>query len=93
VALCGGAGLAIADAFLFPGQKTRLQSLADRGRVAGLVALGTVVMLAIAGILEGIGRQVITDDLARYGIGLGMLAFWSLYFLSGRRTLDVDGHD
>src|SRR6185503_7091727 len=46
VALCGGAGLAIADAFLFPGQKTRLQSLAERGRVAGLVALGAVVMLA-----------------------------------------------
>jgi uncharacterized membrane protein SpoIIM required for sporulation len=93
VALCGGAGLAIADAFLFPGQKTRLQSLAERGRVAGLVALGAVVMLAIAGVLEGIGRQVITDDFARYGIGIGMLALWSLYFLSGRRAQGEDGHD
>jgi uncharacterized membrane protein SpoIIM required for sporulation len=91
VALCGGAGLAIADAFLFPGQKTRLQSLAERGRVAGLVALGAVVMLAIAGVLEGIGRQVITDDFIRYGIGIGMLALWSLYFLGGRRELAADG--
>jgi hypothetical protein len=49
------------------------------------VALGAVVMLAIAGVLEGIGRQVITDDLMRYLIGIGMLVFWSLYFLSGRR--------
>src|SRR5262245_50276001 len=95
VALCGGAGLAIADAFLFPGQETRLQSLTDRGRLAGLVALGTVVMLAIAGVLEGIGRQVITDDLMRYLIGIGMLAFWSLYFLSGRRRPPAgeDAHD
>ncbi len=91
VALCGGAGLAIADAFLFPGQKTRLQSLTERGRVAGLVALGAVVMLAIAGVLEGIGRQVITDDLTRYGIGIGMLVLWALYFLSGRSELPAVG--
>ena len=91
VALCGGAGLAIADGLLFPGQKTRLQSLADRGRLAGLVALGTVSMLAIAGILEGIGRQVITDDLTRYAIGIAMLALWSLYFLSGRRDAPQEG--
>jgi uncharacterized membrane protein SpoIIM required for sporulation len=85
VALCGGGGLALADAFIFPGQKTRLRSLAERGRPAGLVALGAVAMLAIAGVLEGIGRQVITDDLMRYLIGIGMLVLWSLYFLSGRR--------
>jgi uncharacterized membrane protein SpoIIM required for sporulation len=85
VALCGGAGLAIADGLLFPGQRSRLQSLAERGRLAGLVAAGSVVMLAIAGLLEGIGRQVITDDFMRYLIGIGMLVLWSLYFLSGRR--------
>ncbi|WP_119299565.1 stage II sporulation protein M [Dongia deserti] len=95
VALCGGAGLALADAFLFPGQKTRLQSLAERGRLAGLVALGAVFMLAIAGILEGIGRQVITDDLMRYTIGIGMLVLWSFYFLTGDRSSPQDGssHD
>ena len=64
---------------------------AERGRVAGLVALGAVVMLAIAGVLEGIGRQVVTDDFARYGIGIGMLAFWSLYFLGGRHELPAVG--
>jgi uncharacterized membrane protein SpoIIM required for sporulation len=84
IALCGGAGLAIADGLLFPGQKTRLRSLADRGRLGGIVALGSVVMLLIAGILEGIGRQVIVDDFTRYGIGLAMLALWSVYFLTGR---------
>jgi uncharacterized membrane protein SpoIIM required for sporulation len=85
VALCGGAGLAIADGLLFPGQKARLQSLTERGRLAGLVALGAVLMLAVAGVLEGIGRQVITDDAIRYLIGIGMLLMWTLYFQSGRR--------
>lgn len=84
IALCGGAGFALADGLLFPGQKTRLRSLADRGRLAGTVALGSVGMLLVAGVLEGIGRQVITDDWTRYAIGIGMLALWALYFRSGR---------
>ncbi len=87
IALCGGAGLAIADALLFPGRLSRMQSLSERGRVAGLVALGSVAMLMVAGILEGIGRQVITDDFTRYGIGLAMIGFWAIYFLGGRRRL------
>lgn len=90
VALCGGAGLAIADGLLFPGQKARLQSLAEKGRLAGLVAVGAVLMLAIAGVLEGIGRQVITDDSMRYLIGIGMLLMWTFYFQSGRRHYRVD---
>lgn len=84
IALCGGAGLAIADGLLFPGQRTRLRSLAERGRLAGIVALGSVAMLMVAGVLEGVGRQVITDDWTRYGIGIGMLALWFIYFMSGR---------
>lgn len=90
IALCGGAGLAIADGLLFPGQKTRLQSLAEKGRLAGLVVLGAVLMLAVAGVLEGIGRQVITDDSMRYLIGIGMLLMWTLYFQSGRRQHQLD---
>jgi len=91
IALCGGAGLALADALLFPGRLSRMQSLSEHGRVAGLVALGSVAMLMVAGILEGIGRQVITDDFIRYGIGLAMIGFWALYFLAGRRQLPGGG--
>lgn len=86
IALCGGAGFALADGLLFPGQKTRLRSLAERGRLAGTVALGCVGMLMVAGVLEGIGRQVITDDWTRYAIGIGMLALWAIYFRSGRSS-------
>lgn len=92
IALCGGAGLAIADGLLFPGPKTRLRSLAERGRLGGIVALGSVAMLLIAGVLEGIGRQVITDDWTRYGVGIGMLVLWALYFRSGA-PVDPDEAD
>ncbi len=37
---------------------------------------GVVVMLLVAGILEGIGRQTIQDDSTRYAIGLAMLGGW-----------------
>jgi hypothetical protein len=51
---------------------------------------GAVVMLAIAGILEGIGRQVITSDALRYVIGGGMLVGWLVYFYLPRRNADGD---
>jgi hypothetical protein len=46
-----------------------------------MVALGAVGMLLAAGLLEGIGRSVITNDVARYLIGTGMLLVWLLVFL------------
>jgi uncharacterized membrane protein SpoIIM required for sporulation len=81
VALCGGAGLALARGLLFPGAKTRLAALAESGRTAGQVALGCVLMLVIAGALEGYARQLVVTLWARYAIGLLMLLFWALYFL------------
>ena len=47
-----------------------------------------VVMLAVAGLLEGVGRQTILDDSSRYAIGVGMLVGWCLYFYvpRGRRS-------
>ncbi len=60
------AGRALGRALLFPGDRSRLDSLAEAGRVAGTVALGTTLMLLIAGFLEGIGRQVINDTPLRF---------------------------
>src|SRR5260221_554400 len=87
VVLCGGAGLALGDAMLFPGPRRRAEALATTGRVAGLVVLGAIVMLLVAGLLEGFGRQLVTDDLARYAIGGVMAAAWLLYFRYGGTTI------
>ncbi len=91
IALCGGAGLALADAVLFADRRNRLAALAERGRLAGTVVLGAICMLLVAGALEGIARQLITDDTLRYLIGGGMLLAWLLLFLrGGTRPIDDD---
>jgi len=42
-------------------------------------------MLAVAGALEGLGRQLITNDLARYGIALSSAGVWGYYLYVPRR--------
>ena len=85
IILGGAAGCAIGNAVLFPGEKSRLDSLADTGRRAGIVAMGATLMLFVAGGLEGIGRQVVNDTVLRFGIGSFMLLLWLFYFnLAGR---------
>lgn len=85
IVLCGGGGLVLARAIIFPDQYSRLDSLAHRGRAAGTLVMGAVVMLFVAGLLEGFVRQLVTDISTRYTIGGTMLAFWLIYFaLAGR---------
>ena len=51
---------------------------------------GVVVMLLVAGLLEGFGRQLITSDLARYAIGAHHArAAGCVYFYLPRR--DANG--
>jgi hypothetical protein len=42
--------------------------------------IGVVLMLAVAGLLEGVGRQLITSDLVRVAVGGCALFGWLLYF-------------
>lgn len=65
IVLCGGAGLMIANAILFPGRNTRMANLARKGREAGVIAMGCAVMFLIAGLIEGFFRQLVTNMAAR----------------------------
>jgi uncharacterized membrane protein SpoIIM required for sporulation len=80
IILAGAAGLRIGMATAFPGARTRMASATAAGRTSAFVMLGVMVMLALAGLLEGIGRQVIRDDWARIAIGGTALAMWCAYF-------------
>ena len=80
IAIAGGAGLKIGTAIAFPGELSRMESAVRSGRVAATAMGGTVIMLAVAGLLEGIGRQTIADDIVRYLIGMLMLLGWLTYF-------------
>ncbi len=85
VVLCGGAGLVLAQALVFPGRHTRLRNLAMKGRDAGVIVIGAVAMLFFAGLIEGFFRQLVHDGLTRYLVALSSLALWGAYFaLAGR---------
>jgi uncharacterized membrane protein SpoIIM required for sporulation len=88
IVLAGAAGFRIGWSVVFPGEDSRLQAATAAGRSAAIVMAGVVVMLMCAGLLEGLGRQLITSDVARYAIGITMLAFWCAYFYLPRRRVD-----
>lgn len=86
VVLCGGAGLVLAQALVFPGRHTRLRNLALKGRDAGVIVIGAVGMLFLAGLVEGFFRQLVHDALTRYLVALSSLLLWGAYFaLAGRK--------
>jgi uncharacterized membrane protein SpoIIM required for sporulation len=85
VILAGAAGLRIGWTLAFPGDLSRPAAMAQAGRQAATLMGGVVVMLFCAGILEGVGRQVIQNDFARYGIGLATLVAWPAYLYLPRR--------
>lgn len=86
IILAGAAGLHIGRAVAFPGERSRLAAAGEAGRRGALVMIGVVIMLLIAGLLEGFARQLITADAARFAIAATMFAIWVVYFaLGGRR--------
>jgi uncharacterized membrane protein SpoIIM required for sporulation len=85
VVLCGAAGLVIGQSWVFPGEKLRMDNLRERGRDAGIVVLGAVIMFFIAGLIEGIFRQTVTNIEVRYAVAAGTAMFWIWYYtLCGR---------
>ena len=85
ITLAGAAGFRIGWTLAFPGEKSRLDAVADAGRKAATVMAGVVVMLMCAGLLEGIARQLIADTLVRYAIAAASAAIWLGYFYLPRR--------
>jgi len=88
IILSGAAGFRIGTAVAFPGRAARTDFAFAAGRQASVVMAGAVVMLILAGLLEGIGRQTILVDATRYAIGGAMLIGWLTYFY-GPRKRDV----
>src|SRR5262245_44960719 len=89
--LCGAAGLALGGALAFPGAHSRLANLASAGRLAGQVVIGAVALLVIAGLLEGLGRQLIIDTSLRYAVAATTAVAWLLYFgFAGRKRIHGD---
>ncbi len=86
ILLAGAAGLHVGRSMAFPGQRTLIEAAAQAGQRAAVVMVGVVLMLVCAGLLEGLGRQLIEVTWQRYAVGYGILAFWLLYFFAFRRS-------
>jgi uncharacterized membrane protein SpoIIM required for sporulation len=80
VTLAGAAGFRIGWTLAFPGEKERLDALSEAGRLAATVMIGAIVMLAVAGLLEGFARQLIVSTALRYAIAATTAVLWGLYF-------------
>jgi uncharacterized membrane protein SpoIIM required for sporulation len=85
IVLCGAGGLVIAQHELFPGRYTRVDNIAIRGRTAANLAVGAVLMLFIAGFIEGGLRQLVADTTGRFAIAALTGALWLAYFLFAGR--------
>jgi uncharacterized membrane protein SpoIIM required for sporulation len=85
ITLAAAGGFKIGWTLAFPGARSRVEALSLAGRQAATVMAGVVVMLFVAGILEGVGRQLIKDDLARYAIATVSAVVWGCYFYIPRR--------
>ncbi|MGC1300729.1 MAG: stage II sporulation protein M [Caulobacteraceae bacterium] len=89
VTLSGAAGFRIGWRFAFPGQVPRLAAVGEAGRQGAVMMFGVIAMLAVAGLLEGLGRQLITSDLARYGVAASSALVWGVYLYAPRPKRSV----
>ncbi|MFT5684060.1 MAG: putative membrane protein SpoIIM required for sporulation [Myxococcota bacterium] len=80
ICLCGAAGLRLGRGVINPGRSRRRDALARAGRQAAVVALGSVGLFFIAGGIEGMFRQLVTDDLIRWNVAFSSMVVWLLYF-------------
>lgn len=98
--IAGAAGLRIFWAWVAPGQRTRLDSLAAEGRSLFTVAFGLVLVLAVSGVVEGFVTPSGLPHWLRLGIGALVLAgYWAYTLVLGRRAVargatgDLEAHD
>jgi uncharacterized membrane protein SpoIIM required for sporulation len=80
VILCGAAGLMLAHGLVFAGSRPRIDSLREMGRPAAVIVIGAVLMLFIAGMIEGIFRQTVTSVPIRFAVAGATAIFWGWYF-------------
>ena len=95
--LAAAAGMRLGWSVVSPGNRPRGQVLAEQGRAVVAVAVGLVVVLLVAGLIEALVTPSPLPTFARIGIGVAVeIAFLAYIFHFGRKaamageTGDVD---
>ncbi len=98
--IAGAAGLRIFWAWVSPGPRTRLDSLAREGRSLITVAAGLVLVLFVSGLVEAFVTPSPLPVWAKITIGaLVLAAYWAYTLILGRRAFlageggDLDAYD
>ena len=80
IILSAAAGMRIGTAIAFPGAKSRMTAARDAGATGATAMVGVVIMLGVAGLLEGFARQLVNTEVLRFTIGGTMMLIWLSYF-------------
>lgn len=90
IAIAAGAGILLGSAVLFPGPFTRKDALRRAGPDATKLAVIAALMLVVAALVEGFGRQLVQDTTTRLVIGWGIGAGWAWWLLAAGRHRSGD---
>lgn len=85
ICLAGAAGYILASAMIAPGPLRRATALKQVGGEALTIELGCMVMLVIAGLIEGFVSPSALDYTSRMIVLLASIALWALYFFAAGR--------
>ena len=91
VIIAGAAGLSLGWSLVDPGDRRRREALAESGRRAIVLILGTVVTLAVAGTIEGFVTGSALPTAARVGIGVAVEVAFLAYAIGCGRIAHKKG--
>ena len=89
--ISGGAGFRLAHALIAPGDRTRRDALGVDGVIAARMIGAVLVLLAIAGSIEGLLSASDAPAPFKFGVSAISAVFLGLYFASGWRYLRDTG--
>lgn len=87
ILLCGAGGLALGRAVIAPGARTVRDALVESGRRGAVIVAGSVLLFLVAGFVEGVFRQLVTHDLARFALALFNALWLGAWIVLGGRGL------
>ncbi len=90
ICLAGGAGLGLGSALLVPGRRTRREALRERGRALLSLVGGSVLLLIVAGLVEGFYSPSGLPAVAKFAFGGGTALLLAAYFGLAGRGSDAD---
>ncbi len=88
--VAGAAGFVVARGMLFPGALPRRLALERAGARAARLAVATVPMLVVAGIVEAFVSPTEAPFALKAALGSALFALWSLWIERGGRAPAVD---